>query len=58
MTRAEALRRLQGTWRFTYANGRVYVRDEALLQRIDEVRNDRGKRSEPSLPPREAPIPG
>lgn len=57
MNRDEALRRLAGTWRFELRRGRVRVRDAALLDAIEALREEHvaeeRRRSEPVPVPRE-----
>lgn len=49
MTRDEALQRLEGTWTFEMARGRVRVRDESLLLAIDAVREEARRSSAPPV---------
>lgn len=46
MDREEARRRLRGTWRFDVEHGRVWVREERLLQAIALVRREQDASAE------------
>lgn len=43
MTRTEALRRLHGTWNHELRDGRVHLRDVALVRAVEAIRREEGE---------------